>query len=45
MEKFDIDCPCGEQTFLEICQDNDIEMDNACGGNGVGTTCSINERR
>mgnify|MGYP001251674854 CR=1 FL=1 len=40
-EQFDIDCPCGEKTFLEICEENDIEMDNACGGNGVCTTCLI----
>ena len=39
--KFDIVSSCEEKTFMEICQDNDIPMDNACGGNGVCTTCLI----
>ncbi len=29
----------GDQSILELAQENDIQMDNACGGNGVCTTC------
>lgn len=41
-EKVVIDTENGDQTFLEICRENDIEMESACGGNGVCTTCLIN---
>lgn len=29
------------QTILQTAHDNDINMDNACGGNGVCTTCMV----
>ena len=38
--KTTVDAKSGE-TFLEIANENDIPMDNACGGNGVCTTCMI----
>ena len=39
-EKITVDCPCG-QTLLDTARENDIQMDNACGGNGVCTTCMV----
>lgn len=29
------------QSLLEIAQENCVEMDSACGGNGVCTTCLV----
>ena len=29
------------QSLLEVAQENAVEMDSACGGNGVSTTCLI----
>lgn len=29
------------QSLLEIAQENAVEMDSACGGNGVCTTCLV----
>lgn len=37
-----LDLDSTDQTMLEICKENDIEMENACGGNGVCTTCLVN---
>jgi len=31
----------GTLTLLELCNENDIEMEQACGGNGVCTTCLV----
>jgi len=39
-QKVPVDCACG-QSLLAIAKENDIQMDNACGGNGVCTTCMV----
>jgi len=31
----------GTLTLLELCNENGIEMEQACGGNGVCTTCMV----
>ena len=30
-----------EQNLLDLAQENGIQIDNACGGNGVCTTCMV----
>jgi len=30
-----------DATLLEVAQDNNVQMDNACGGNGACTTCMV----
>ncbi len=40
-QKTEVEATCNEQTFLDICEQNNIAMDNACGGNGVCTTCLV----
>lgn len=36
-----IETESNEQSLLEIAQENMVEMDSACGGNGVCTTCLV----
>jgi ferredoxin len=40
-KKIEIESPSTGQSLLEIAQENLIEMDSACGGNGVCTTCLV----
>ena len=37
-----VDVEGTDKTILDICEENDIEVEKACGGNRVCTTCLIN---
>jgi 2Fe-2S ferredoxin len=37
----EIETDANGQSLLEIAQENAVDMDNACGGNGVCTTCMV----
>lgn len=40
-EKTEIKGCSKDATLLEIAQENGVQMDNACGGNGACTTCMV----
>lgn len=40
-QKIEIDADAHGQTILEIAHANAVDMDSACGGNGVCTTCLV----
>jgi len=39
--KIEIETDSKDQSLLAVAQENAIEMDSACGGNGVCTTCLV----
>jgi ferredoxin len=40
-ERFEVETETVGSSLLEIAKENNIDMDNACGGNGICTTCMI----
>jgi|SRR6056300_1246530 len=40
-EKIKIENQEAGKTLLEIANENDVQIDQACGGNGVCTTCMV----